>query len=38
MQNGALPELFSLTTQEAKRNYVSSVKDTIFLKEIPPRK
>ncbi len=34
---GALPELFNLPTDEMKQNYVSSVKDTVMLRDIVAR-
>ncbi|MDR0646397.1 MAG: ATP-binding protein [Elusimicrobiota bacterium] len=38
LQSGALPELFSFSNEEAKRNYISSVKDTVFLRDIIERR
>ncbi len=35
--DGALPELFNLSTEEMKKNYVSSVKDTVMLRDIVAR-
>lgn len=37
MESGGLPELFHLKTEETKRNYVSAVKDTVFLRDIVQR-
>lgn len=37
MQEGALPELFNLSSHEMKHNYVSSLKDTILLRDIVAR-
>ncbi len=37
LQSGALPELFNLPTDEMKRNYVSSIKDTVMLRDIVAR-
>lgn len=37
MERGGLPELFHLKTEETKRNYVSAVKDTVFLRDIIQR-
>lgn len=37
MNGGGLPELFSLGKEEIKRNYVSSVKDTVLLRDIIQR-
>jgi uncharacterized protein len=34
MQSGGLPELFSLPNEESRRQYVSSVKDTVLLHDI----
>jgi predicted AAA+ superfamily ATPase len=34
LQSGGLPELFMLPNQETKRHYVSSVKDTVLLRDI----
>ena len=34
MQNGGFPELMNLSGREVKRNYVSALKDTVFLKDI----
>ncbi len=34
MQDGGFPELQNLTGREVKRNYVSALKDTVFLKDI----
>ncbi len=34
MQGGGLPELFNLNGSEARRNYISAVKDTVLLKDI----
>ena len=34
MQSGGLPELFSLPNEESRRQYVSSVKDTVLLRDI----
>ncbi len=37
LESGALPELFNLSTDEMKRNYVSSIKDTVMLRDIVAR-
>ncbi|MFI3261570.1 MAG: ATP-binding protein [Rikenellaceae bacterium] len=37
LESGALPELFEFPTEEMKRNYVSSIKDTIMLRDIVAR-
>lgn len=37
MESGGLPELFNLQNDEIKRNYVSAVKDTVFLRDIIQR-
>ena len=37
LQTGALPELFNLPDDEVKRNYVSSIKDTVLLRDIVAR-
>ena len=37
MESGGLPELFNLQSDEIKRNYVSSIKDTVFLRDIIQR-
>ncbi|MFI3328318.1 MAG: ATP-binding protein [Rikenellaceae bacterium] len=37
IESGALPELFSLPTDEMKRNYISSIKDTVMLRDIVAR-
>jgi predicted AAA+ superfamily ATPase len=34
MESGGLPELFHLPNEETKRNYVSAIKDTVFLRDI----
>lgn len=34
MESGGLPELFNLSTNEIKCNYVSAIKDTVFLRDI----
>jgi predicted AAA+ superfamily ATPase len=34
MESGGLPELFNLQNDEIKRNYVSAIKDTVFLRDI----
>jgi predicted AAA+ superfamily ATPase len=34
MESGGLPELFHLPDEETKRNYVSAIKDTVFLRDI----
>lgn len=34
MQDGGFPELLNLAGREVKRNYVSALKDTVFLKDI----
>lgn len=38
LQFGGLPELYSLPTKESRAQYVSSVKDTIILRDIIQRK
>jgi hypothetical protein len=35
--SGGLPELFMLSKQETKRNYVSAIKDTVLLRDIIQR-
>ena len=37
LQSGALPELFNLPNDEMKQNYVSSIKDTVMLRNIVGR-
>lgn len=37
LQSGALPELFNLPNDEMKQNYVSSIKDTVMLRDIVSR-
>ncbi len=37
LQSGGLPELFHLKEEETKRHYISSLKDTILLKDIVER-
>lgn len=37
MSSGGLPETFTMRNQEQKRNYVSSVKDTVMLNDIIQR-
>lgn len=37
LQTGALPELFVLPNEETKRHYISSVKDTVLLRNIIQR-
>jgi predicted AAA+ superfamily ATPase len=37
MESGGLPELFNLQNDEIKRNYISAVKDTVFLRDIIQR-
>lgn len=37
MNSGGLPELFNLQNDEVKRNYVSAIKDTVFLRDIIQR-
>lgn len=37
LQSGALPELFNLQNEEMKQNYVSSIKDTVMLRDIVVR-
>jgi len=37
MESGGLPELFNLQTDEIKRNYISAIKDTVFLRDIIQR-
>ena len=34
MESGGLPELFNLQNDEIKRNYISAIKDTVFLRDI----
>ena len=34
MESGGLPELFMLSKQETKRNYISAIKDTVLLRDI----
>lgn len=37
LQSGGLPELFKLPTPQMKHNYVSSIKDTVMLRDIVAR-
>ena len=37
MESGGLPELFNLQNDEIRRNYVSAIKDTVFLRDIIQR-
>lgn len=37
LQSGALPELFNLPNDEMKQNYISSIKDTVMLRDIVGR-
>ena len=37
MESGGLPELFNLRNDEIRRNYVSAIKDTVFLRDIIQR-
>lgn len=37
LKSGGLPELFHLTDEETKRNYIASLRDTILLKDIVAR-
>ena len=37
MESGGLPELFNLQNDEIRRNYVSGIKDTVFLRDIIQR-
>jgi predicted AAA+ superfamily ATPase len=37
MESGGLPELFNLQNDESKQNYVSAIKDTVFLRDIIQR-
>lgn len=37
LQSGALPELFNLPNEEMKQNYISSIKDTVMLRDIVGR-
>ena len=37
MESGGLPELFNLQSDEIKRNYISAIKDTVFLRDIIQR-
>jgi predicted AAA+ superfamily ATPase len=37
MESGGLPELFHLPNDETKRNYISAIKDTVFLRDIIQR-
>ena len=34
MESGGLPELFNLQGDEIRRNYVSAIKDTVFLENL----
>ncbi len=38
LSSGGLPELFNLSSEESKRHYVESLKDTIILKDIVSRR
>jgi predicted AAA+ superfamily ATPase len=37
IESGGLPELFTLSNEETRRNYVSAVKDTVLLRNIIQR-
>jgi predicted AAA+ superfamily ATPase len=37
LQSGGMPELFNLPDQEAKRHYMSAIKDTVLLRDIIQR-
>jgi len=37
MESGGLPELFNLQSDEIRRNYISAIKDTVFLRDIIQR-
>jgi predicted AAA+ superfamily ATPase len=37
MESSGLPELFNLQSDELRRNYVSAIKDTVFLRDIIQR-
>lgn len=37
LQTGGMPELFQLSQEEVKRNYISSLKDTVLLRDIIQR-
>jgi hypothetical protein len=37
MESGGMPELFMLSKQETKRNYISAIKDTVLLRDIIQR-
>lgn len=37
LESGGMPELFMLSNQETKRNYVSAIKDTVLLRDIIQR-
>lgn len=37
LQSGGMPELFQLSQQEVKRNYISALKDTVLLRDIIQR-
>ena len=37
LESGGLPELFMLSKQETKRNYISAIKDTVLLRDIIQR-
>ncbi len=37
LHSGALPELFNLPSDEMKQNYISSIKDTVMLRDIVGR-
>jgi hypothetical protein len=37
LESGGMPELFMLSNQETKRNYVSAIKDTVMLRDIIQR-
>jgi predicted AAA+ superfamily ATPase len=37
LESGGMPELFMLSNQETKRNYISAIKDTVLLRDIIQR-
>jgi len=37
MESGGLPELFNLQNDEIKQNYISTIKDTVFFRDIIQR-
>jgi predicted AAA+ superfamily ATPase len=37
LESGGMPELFMLSKQETKRNYISAIKDTVLLRDIIQR-